>query len=199
VSGAVALPDATGVPTLSFSYKLPVVMTGRAFGLQATGLVSLAAVPDTGPVATTQASTEAPPCTATLSTPLLTSDTLCASVVTAPGDSKGAASVEQTTIGVPGLPVIQVGAVQASSHTTCSNSDGQTTIASLIIGGKTVVIDQQPSPNTKISVDGITLTLNEQSPVPGADQGLTVNALHIHADGLLDLTLASATSDIHNC
>jgi hypothetical protein len=35
--------------------------------------------------------------------------------------------------------------------------------------------------------------------VPGADQGLTVNAVHVSALGLLDVVLASATSDIHNC
>ena len=46
---------------------------------------------------------------------------------------------------------------------------------------------------------GVTLVFNEQSSVPGADQGLTVNAVHIKALGLLDVLLASSTSDIHNC
>jgi len=49
-----------------------------------------------------------------------------------------------------------------------------------------------------VNVLGITLVFNEQVPVPGADQGLTVNAVHLKALGLL-VVLASATSDIHNC
>ena len=52
------------------------------------------------------------------------------------------------------------------------------------------------SKNSKTLFDSI---LNEQIPVPGADKGLTVNAVHIKALGLLDVVIASATSDIHNC
>jgi hypothetical protein len=35
--------------------------------------------------------------------------------------------------------------------------------------------------------------------VPGADQGLTVNAVRITYGARLDIILGSATSDIHNC
>jgi hypothetical protein len=100
---------------------------------------------------------------------------------------------------VPGVPVIQIGAVQASSNTTCAGSTGQATIASITVGGIPLNIDLHPGPNTTINVLGVTLVLNEQSPVPGADQGLTVNAVHIKALGLLDVIIGSATSDIHNC
>jgi hypothetical protein len=44
------------------------------------------------------------------------------------------------------------------------------------------------------------LILNEQLPVPGADFGLTVNAVHLVAlGGATDVVLASSTSDMHNC
>lgn len=43
------------------------------------------------------------------------------------------------------------------------------------------------------------LILNEQTPVPGADKGLTVNALHLQVLGQAVDVVASATSDAHNC
>ena len=50
-----------------------------------------------------------------------------------------------------------------------------------------------------INVYGITLVLNGQSAVPGTDERLRVNAIHIKAVGLLEVIIGSATSDIHNC
>jgi hypothetical protein len=50
-----------------------------------------------------------------------------------------------------------------------------------------------------VNVLGVTIILNEQTGVPGADQGLTVNAVHVKALGLLDVVIGSSTSDIHNC
>jgi len=41
--------------------------------------------------------------------------------------------------------------------------------------------------------------LNEQKPVPGEDQGLTVNAAHIIIPGVADVVVASSESDIFNC
>jgi hypothetical protein len=41
--------------------------------------------------------------------------------------------------------------------------------------------------------------LNGQSAVPGTDERLRVNAIHIKAVGLLEVIIGSATSDIHNC
>jgi hypothetical protein len=122
-------------------------------------------------------------------------------VVTAvnPGTSTASASVQDATIGVLGLPVIKIGVVQSTSHTGCTGSSGDTSIASISVGGVPVNISVHPGPNTTVNVLGITLVLNEQIPVPGADQGLTVNAVHIKALGLLDVVIASSTSDIHNC
>jgi hypothetical protein len=186
---------ASASATLRFQF-----LTGRAFGLASSGLVGISPTPDTGPVSTAGASTVAPPCVATISG-LISAHTLCAKVVTTvnPGTSTATAGLQDARVGVLGLPVIQVGVAQSTSQTTCAGSTGQATITSISVGGIPVNIDLHPAPNTTITVLGVTLALNEQLPVPGADQGLTVNAVHIKALGLLDVTIASATSDIHNC
>ncbi|HVV24574.1 MAG TPA: choice-of-anchor P family protein [Pseudonocardiaceae bacterium] len=186
---------ATASATLKFQY-----LTGRAYGLSAKGLVSISPTPDTGPVATAAATTVAPPCVLTVGG-LIKAHTLCAKVTTTvdPGTSTATASVQDATIGVVGLPVIQIGLVQSASDTTCSASSGSVTVTSIKVGGIPLAVNLHPAPNTTISVLGITVVLNEQLPVAGADHGLTVNAVHVKAAGLLDVVLASATSDIHNC
>jgi hypothetical protein len=175
-------------------------MTGRAYGLASSGLVGISPTPDTGQVSTASAATVAPPCVATISG-LISAHTLCARVDTAvnPGSSAAAASVQDARIGVLGVPAIQVGLVQSASRTTCGGSTGDVTITSITVGGIPVNVNVHPGPNTTVNVLGVSLTFNEQLPVPGADKGLTVNAVHIRALGLLDVVLASATSDIHNC
>lgn len=187
--------SAAAAGTLKFLY-----LTGRAYGLATSGLVGISPTPDTGPVATASAGTVALPCVLTISG-LVSAHTLCANVTTAvnPGASTANASVQDATIGVLGLPVIKIGLVQSTSHTTCAGSSGDVTITSITVGGIPVNVSLHPGPNTTISVLGITLVLNEQLPVAGADQGLTVNAVHVKALGLLDAVLASSTSDIHNC
>jgi len=200
-------PSACGAESVSVT---PQVLTGRAFGLSANAtalglpLLSIAPTPDTGPVSVTSNTTVAPPCVLTISG-LINSANLCAKVVTTetPSGSTANASVDSTTIGITGVPVIQVGLVQSQSHTTCAGSSGTTTIAFLKVGGVTVIASPtQIAPNTKISVLGVSLILNEQTPVPG---GLTVNAVHVNVNALgldlvtLDTVIASSTSDIHNC
>ena len=181
--------------TLKFQY-----LTGRAYGLASSGLVGISPVPDTGQIATAAAGTFGPPCVVAISG-LISAHTLCAKVVTAlnPGTSTATASVQDATIGVLGLPVIKVGLVQSSSATTCAGSSGDTTVTSLSVGGIPVNVNLHPGANTTVTVLGVTIVLNEQSAVPGADQGLTVNAVHIKALGLLDVVIGSSTSDIHNC
>jgi hypothetical protein len=181
--------------TVKFQY-----LTGRAYGLAAGGLVSISPTPDTGAIQTASAGTFAPPCVLSISG-LISAGTLCAKLVTAvnPGSATATASVQDATIGVLGLPVIKVGLVQATSTTNCAGSSGDAVVTSISVGGVPVDVDLHPGPNTTVSVLGVTLIFNEQTPVPGADQGLTVNAVHIKALGLLDVVLGSSTSDIHNC
>ncbi|HEY4028258.1 MAG TPA: choice-of-anchor P family protein [Candidatus Dormibacteraeota bacterium] len=187
--------SASASATLKFQF-----MTGRAFGIESSGLVTLSPTPDTGPVVTAGATTVSPPCVVTIAG-LITAHTLCAKVVTAvnPGTSTATASVQDATIGVLGVPVIKIGLVQSSSKTTCASSTGDVTISSISVGGVPVNVNLHPGPNTTVTVLGVTLVLNEQFPVAGADQGLTVNAVHVSVAGLLDVIVASATSDIHNC
>jgi hypothetical protein len=197
---AVFAGDAFYLPASASATLRFLFMTGRAYGLSSSGLVGISPTPDTGPVSTASATTVAPPCVATISG-LISAHTLCARVDTTvnPGTSTAAASVQDARIGVLGLPVVQIGLVQSSSKTSCGGSNGEVTITQITVGGIRLNVDIHPAPNTTINILGITLILNEQIPVPGADQGLTVNAVHVKALGLLDVVLASATSDIHNC
>lgn len=178
--------------------------TGRAYGLSADVNLLLLSVgmppqPDTGQIRTARATETAPPCSAEVSSLVLKADGVCADVVTslAPGRSRGTASVSEVRIGVPGLPVIEASGVEAVSTSTCEKASGRTGLT-LKIGGVEVPVPD--APNTVVDLDAAKLTVNEQLPVKGADYGLTVNALHIEdAAGLIDVVVASATSDAHNC
>ena len=186
---------ASASATVKFQY-----LTGHAFGLESSGLVGIAPIPDTGAIQTASAGTFGPPCVASIGG-LISANTLCAKVVTTvnPGTSTATASVQGATIGVLGLPVIKIGAAQSNSATGCTGATGSTSIASISVGGIPVNVNLHPGPNTTVNILGVSLVFNEQTPVPGADQGMTVNAVHIKALGLLDVVIASSTSDIHNC
>jgi hypothetical protein len=188
----------------------PQILTGRAYGLSANAsalglqLLNINPTPDTGSIATTAAETVAPPCVLTLSG-LISSGNLCAKVTTSQGPavSVAQASVDSTRIGLAGVPVISVGAVQSQSASTCAAETGNATIAYLSVGN--VVVIAKPTviaPNTKISVLGVNLILNEQIAGPGT---LTVNAVHVGINALginlvtANVVLASSTSDIENC
>ena len=189
----------------------PQILTGRAFGLSAKAtllgapLVTVLPLPDTGSIVTTSSSSTNVPCVATL-TGLITAHALCANVTTTafPGQSVANASVDSTTVGIPGLPVISLSTIASTSSTTCSGSTGSTTIAFLKVGG-TVVISQPTNiaPNTTLNVGVVKLVLNEQKAVTGPDAGLTVNAVHVTVNALglakTDVVLASSESDIGNC
>jgi hypothetical protein len=176
------------------------LMTGRAYGIASSGLVNIPPTPDTGPVATVGASTVAPPCVLTI-TGVVTAHTLCAKVVTALGPSRSTAtaSLQDVRIGLTGMPVIQIGVVQSSSQTTCAGAVGGTTILSITVGGVPTRVNSHPAANTTLNAPGLTIIVNEQLHVVGADQGLTVNAVHIILPGVLDVVIASSTSDIHRC
>jgi hypothetical protein len=185
-------------------------LTGRAFGLSARATLDVPHVditvpptPDTGFISTTSSSSTTTPCVATLSGPVA-ADVLCANVTTVafPGKSTASASVADATISIPTLPTITLQVVKSTSTTTCAGSTGTTTIASLKVGN-TVVATANVSPNTHVTVDGVSLVLNEQIPVGGPDTGLTVNAIHVtvNVPGLAqtNIIVASSESDIGNC
>jgi subtilisin family serine protease len=184
--------------------------TGRAFGLSATidlpllPGIGVGPTPDTGAIRTADATTTDTPCTARVSALLVTAATLCPEVTTtlAPGTSTATATVEHVRIGLPGAPVIEIEGATARSVSTCDgdgSAEGSTDLT-LRVAGEEVAVDL--APNTVVDVAGGTLrlVLNEQTPVPDADHGLTVNAVHLTSlDGLVDVTVASAESDVHHC
>jgi hypothetical protein len=189
----------------------PQVLTGRAFGLTAKAslagiqLVNVAPTPDTGHISTTSTTTTSVPCVATLSG-LVSGHVLCAQVATTsfPGKSVATASVDDTTVGIAGIPVITLETIKSTSTTTCAGSAGSTTIAFLKVGN--VVVINQPTniaPNTTVNVGVVKLVLNEQIPFSTPDKGLTVNAVHITVNTLglakTDVVVASSESDIGNC
>lgn len=197
--------DAFYLPSSASATLLLQFMTGRAFGLSAVINLLLLRItvpptPDTGAVRTPDASVTNPPCTATVSTLVLTAHALCANVTTTvnPGTSTATATVADATIGVPGVPVISVSGLTATSRSTCGSASGTTTLT-LKIAGQTVTVPT--TPNFRIGLaGGAQLVVNEQVPVPGADFGLKVNAIHLTAlGGLVDVVVGSATSDLHNC
>jgi hypothetical protein len=198
--------DAFYQPSSATATALLQFLTGRAYGLSADVNLLLAQLhvppqPDTGSVRTATALSTTTPCTVSLTTLLITAHSLCPNVTVtlAPGTSTGTSTVQDVTVGIPGLPGIKATAVKSLSTSTCTGSTGSVTIANLTVGG--LAVNTGVGPNTGINLGGLAkLILNEQLPVPGADHGLTVNALHVLvADGTVNVVVASATSDAHNC
>lgn len=184
--------------------------TGRGYGISANVNLLLASLllppqPDTGPIRTAGASNTTTPCTASITTPLVSANALCANVTTtlAPGTSTTTATVQNTTIGLPGLPVIGISGLTATSVSSCTGTIGSATLT-LTVAGNPVTVPT--APNSVIGLPGgARLVVDEQVPVPGADFGTTVNAVHVIVPGLLgganlaDVVIGSATSDAHNC
>lgn len=177
-------------------------VTGRAFGLSAT--VNLAVVrltlppaPDTGVVRATGASVTAPACQAAVSTLVITAKALCAKVTTTAGPSAVTAvsTAESVRIGIPGLDVIEVSGLTATSTSTCEKSSGTTTLT-LKVAGKPITVTGEP--NTGIDLGGAArLLINEQVT---DENGLTVNAVHLTAlGGTVDVVVGSTTSAARNC
>jgi hypothetical protein len=179
-----------------------VFYTGRAYGASTSllgGTPTLYA--DTGQITTAQSSqTQRSLLSATFGV-LGTGGSaagVTGSVTTGAGTSHSTASVASFTIGGLLVPTVQATGVSGSSQSTCTAATGSTTVGSLTVNGRTIPVGN-PAPNTTLNVAGLTITLNEQQAVSGADHGLTVNAIHIVYPGLANYVFSSASSDIHNC
>lgn len=189
---------ATGTASLEF-------MTGRAFGLSAgirVPLVSLdlLATPDTGQVRTTGTGTKEPPCTARVDTLVITASAVCAKVTTStgPSTSKAATTAAEVRIGIPGIDVLEISGLAATSTSTCTSAIGTATLT-LKVAGKPVAISGEPNSVIDLGA-GARVVINEQKPVAGAERGLTVNAVHLTAlNGTVDVVVGSSTSSLHNC
>ena len=179
--------------------------TGRAFGVSASVhppvlTVRIPPSPDTGKIRVATAITTSTPCTASVSTVLVTAGTLCPRVTThlAPGTSTATATVSDVTVGLPGVPVIELSGVRATSTSTCGSASGTVSVTVRVAGAR-VAVPTAAGSGVRLP-GGTRLSVNEQRPVPGADFGLTVTAARlILPAGLGQVTIASATSDAHNC
>jgi hypothetical protein len=176
--------------------------TGRGYGARASlGSGAPKMFADTGNITTAQLS-HVRRSTLSASAGVLgigvTVSGVTAQVNTGSGTSATSASVASFRIGGLSLPTISVSNVSTTSQTTCQAAKGTSTLGSLTINGVSYSL-RNAAPNTRLSVAGLTITLNEEHPVADAGRGLTVNAIHIVKPGVVDVVVGSATSDIHNC
>lgn len=206
-SATTALATAFGgdtfyLPSRATASPLLQYYTGGAYSLSAS--VDLAGVslnvgpnPVTKPVRAASATVTTTPCTANVPTAVVTAAALCARVRTAlaPGTSTATATVAHASIGLPGLPVIGISGLTATSRSSCTATAGAARLT-LTIGGAPVTVPTKP--NSTINLPGgAKLIINQQTRIPG---GLTVNAVHlIVSGGLADVIVGSSTSDAHNC
>ncbi|MET9971441.1 choice-of-anchor P family protein [Streptomyces sp. NPDC006356] len=140
------------------------------------------------------------PCSAEYTSPLLSAQKLCPKVATtlAPGKVTATSTVAQARIGLPGVPLIEVSGLTATSSSQCGKATGSTTLT-LKIAGTPVTVSGDP--NTEIPlVGGGRLIVNEQLPSTAADAGLKVNGIHLVLPaGGGEVVLASTDSAMHNC
>ncbi|MFE0155990.1 choice-of-anchor P family protein [Nonomuraea sp. NPDC059007] len=189
--------DASGTAKLLY-------YTGRSHALSVKPiLLPQTVVADTGEVSTSARSTTEKTAAA-ISLALVNAKALKAGVVTGLGSSTGQATADEVSIGLPGLPVIKVAGVRATSTSTCAlgtytaSASGTTTLGSLTIGGVSHPV-ASIAPNTVIRAGVATITLNEQRPVAGTSAGMLVNAVHVSAPAVADVVVSSARSGVHNC
>jgi len=187
------------------------VMSGRAYsiGFFDTKILNLTVPdggsPDTGWVSSQASSVFTRPCT-NVNLGFASATANCVKVVTSAQSRSAVASTSLATahLGLTGLPVVDVKAVNATSFSSCSGEPGYggaTTIAYLKVGTKVLISQPTPiAPNTTLTVGVLSLTLNEQY---SSDDGFTVNAIHVRANvpGVVrtNAVISSATSNVSNC
>jgi hypothetical protein len=146
----------------------------EAYGIQATGLVSLTKQPD----ATLGTPSPSNVASATVGL-LLTTGVLHAAVSQGSGTETATATVASV-----GSPLITgLGLTTGVITTTCTANDGETTtgsvnIVNLVFG--TNSLTGNIAPNTSFTVPGVaSVVLNEQTPASPGTGDLVVNAIHI--------------------
>ncbi len=183
--------------------------SGRATGIKATVITGIApgvttAVTDSGPLPSAGGSITLGSASANI-TNILTAG---ASTVTTSGSgtsSQSTASVATLDMNAAGVPTslrVRADAVSSTTMCTCSNinCNGSSTITNLRIGGTVITVTGAPNQTVVTAVGRYTLTvvINEQMSSPSS---ITVNALHITlydstTDITIDVVVSSAHSDI---
>lgn len=174
------------------------IMTGRATVANVTAVVLgtplTIPVSDTGPVATKVPLTRTQG--GSVDAGIVSATLIRSRVVAVVGKSTSTAEAATVKVAAPLLPGVTATGLTATSETTCAGSTGDSDVVTLKVGAVNVAVPNNPAPNTTVTLaGGIKVVFNEQVPVPG---GLRVTAVHVTAP-LLDVVLATATSDIHNC
>lgn len=178
---------------------------GRAYGLSAEVPLPLVPVridptPDTGTLRTATAQTKGPECAGDVDALVLSVHSLCARTVaqTGPSSVTSTATVTEADIGLPGLPAIGISGLTARSTSSCTASKGSVDLE-LTVAGTPVEISDTPGFEVDLGSLVGKLVVNEQTPVKGADKGLTVNAVHLTTPTGVDLVIGSSTSSAHDC
>lgn len=176
--------------------------TGRSYGLKATVdllvlPVNVAAQPDTGNVRTATETSTSVPCTTAIAAIVVRVETLCPTVNTklAPGTITSTSTVEHASIGLPGLPVIDIAGLATTATATCDELTGSTSLT-LRIGGVGTPVPTEP--NTVIDLAaGVRLTVNEQV---RSDSSITVTGARLSVAGTdTDIVVGHSTAAVHHC
>ena len=127
---------------------------------------------------------------------VLTADVLVANTSGASGNANSSASLANVTV-LPGSAYqLTASFLRAETHADCNAQFGTSEIAELQFMGQNVVVTGQP--NQTISVPGVaTLVINEQGRTnKGTYHEIRVNAIHLVVNGIAEVILSSAKSDI---
>lgn len=127
---------------------------------------------------------------------ILTADILGAYTAGESGRATSEASLADVDI-LPGtLTELKASFIQARSVATCSGVQGASSLAQVQFLGQTINVTG--APNQTINVPGVaTLVLNEQIDGSSGDQHvITVNALHLVVNGVAEVILSSAQSEV---
>jgi hypothetical protein len=154
---------------------------GGAFAVQAS--VNALVVPlDVGPLPSVSLpSTGSDPVTASLlNTNVLGLVTVKAGNVSTEGKGDpGTATSSATVANVDVAGLVRATVANSSCTATTSGATGAAKVVDLVVAGIPLAI-VDIGPNTKISLPVGTVTINEQVKATGANQGITVNAVHVH-------------------
>jgi hypothetical protein len=190
-------PAAPTHPSFTESSSQSTTYSGRATVVQATILGGTPIAPitlvDAGPLPSSGGSEQDALIEASVPG-LLTAEVLHAATSGNGNRSSSEASVAELSVTAGGNSV-SAGFLMARTEAKCTNgtasASGSSEIARLTINDQTIVVSG--APNQTISLPNGSLIINEQQGGPG---DITVNALHIIVNGIADVVIASAHSDI---
>lgn len=177
-----------------------VIVSGSAFGLQATGGVNVTAgpsvtLPGSGsggvPITASALSGSVANVMRTGAMSVSTNGTTGSS-----GFAMSSADVANVNLSIPGL-VLTADAVHSNCTSNASGSTGSTTLTNAAVNS--VALSVSPAPNTIVSVAGVaTIVLNQQTVVGGpGSSSVTVNAIHVTiGGGVEDIVIAQSHCDV---